>query len=147
MEDLSTFVEDVQGSKPMGWAHHVSFITEKAKDSYFLSYDTEKSWISLTFEQKVKVCSYQLMCPSAFGGVGYLRNWILLASNDEDDWILIDERRGCDSLQSEEPVLFKCFSDQSFKHVRLCQTDVNSAGTNILALSYFNVLGMIDSQV
>ena len=141
---LGRFTDSVTCSKAMSWMYHESFVFERSRASLFMSFDARESWIALHFGRRVKVLQYELMCPVAAHKAGYMRSWALFGTNEQGEWEILDERRCVDVLGSEddEPVMFKCFCEHWVRDVKLVQTDCNSAQTHIMAVCFFDVIGV-----
>ena len=143
IESLSPLIDGLNCSKALSWMYHESFVLERTASSFFMSFDCKESWISMHFNCRVKVFKYELMCPMAGP---YMTNWVLLGAEDDGNWVILDEKRSSHSLaqHSGEPVLFTCLGDRWIREVKLVQTDYNNRQTHIMALSFFDVVGITE---
>ena len=121
------------------------------KKSCFESSNEPNSWICYDFQElKVKPKSYSIR--TYMNGYNHLQNWCIEASNDNDNWTIIDERRNERSLddagRSNTFVLNRNQNENEFyKYLRLRQTGPTTGGGSILNISALEFFGTVTGKI
>lgn len=118
----------------------------------FLSKNEENSWIKFQFNSN-RIIPYHYSIKSSaefrkqyFSYNCNLKSWVIEGSNDDNHWIILDERIDDQSLRNGNVI--KTFSmqnwqDKEFKYIRLKQTSknwYNSQALNINSIEFYGSL-------
>ena len=83
-------------------------------------------------------------------GNSHLKSWVIEGSNTnlEKDWLILDSRNNLDCFDTNKAeftfdISKKIGYNESFRYLRLRQTDVNSRNTNQLILSALEYFGAL----
>ena len=143
-------VVEVKGSSVYesgGIEHAAKNAVDLGSDSSFQSKDQSKSWIRYDFKNfGVMLTSYSIRTAAS----GAPKSWVLEVSNDsEGPWEEVDRRGNNGDLKGQYVTAnFQISASQheSFRFVRLRQTDKNRNGSNSLCLSSLELFGTLSSQ-
>lgn len=145
-------------------------LSEKFTGAWISSPDPN-SWLKFDFKMnRIYIIGYTLRVYQPTRNVAAPHSWCIEGSNDNFKWTLIDEHRKDYSLKSNKPQHFTCQtqyikfptletslnsnvnekvidkffnSANSFRYIRLRQTDTNVLGGNSLCLSTIELFGYI----
>lgn len=135
----------------------------------WISSPNPNSWIKFDVKTiRIAILGYTLRVCPASRNVAAPHSWCIEGSNDNFKWFLIDEHRKDYCLQSSKPQNFSCQAqllkieapdvssnmpndtntvnnnitdNNSFRYIRIRQTDVNVLGGNSLCLSNVELFG------
>ena len=103
------------------------------------------SWLMFDFnDYLVELTGYSLMSIPSHINNAHPRIWVLEASNDLENWDTFDKREMNNDLNGKNKV--KCFSfrrSDSYRYVRIRQTDLNHSHNNYFAISQMEFFGSI----
>lgn len=103
------------------------------------------SWLMFDFKDNlVELTGYSLMSIPSLINNTHPRSWALEASNDLEDWNILDKREMNNDLNGKNKV--KCFAfrrSDSYRYVRIRQTDLNHSHNNYFAISQMELFGSI----
>lgn len=107
------------------------------------------SWLMFDFKDYlVELIGYSLMSiPSSINNT-HPRSWAVEASNDLENWDILDKREMNNDLNGKNKV--KCFAfrrSDTYRYVRIRQTDLNHSHNNYFAISQMELFGSISSAV
>ena len=92
----------------------------------------------------VELTGYSLMSiPSSVNNT-HPRSWVVEASNDLENWDVLDKREMNNDLNGKNKV--KCFAfrrSDGYRYVRIKQTDLNHSHNNYFAISQMELFGSI----
>lgn len=103
------------------------------------------SWLMFDFnDYLVELTGYSLMSiPSSVNNT-HPRSWVVEASNDLENWDVLDKREMNNDLNGKNKV--KCFAfrrSDGYRYVRIKQTDLNHSHNNYFAISQMELFGSI----
>ena len=103
------------------------------------------SWIKIDLKMnKINLNGYTIRLQIYSRRESPIQSWCVEGSNDNYNWTIIDEHRlNTIFHENSAPQHFKCFSTNSFRFIRLRQTDLNGNGGNSLCLSNIELFGKI----
>lgn len=114
-------------------------------DDFWYSQNEVDQWIMFDFQNvKVGITNYTIKTHRYSTDSTHMRSWDLEGSNDNTNWIVIDQR-STDILNGSSIVqVFMCKPiEQTFQYIRIRQTEENHRGDNILALTNVEFFGHI----
>ena len=117
-------------------------------ETYFQSNDIPNSWICIDFkDMKISPTKYAIRSRHDFDqGCDHLKTWVLEASNDNINWILLDEEKDRKELDGKSYTCLyeiKNQTNQYFKYIRLRSTDANASGHYNLTFSAIEFHGYL----
>jgi hypothetical protein len=114
-------------------------------EAYFMSQNRANQWICYNFKsQKVQVTSYSIRSYD-YGGGSHPRSWVLEGSLDGNQWVVLDRREDETSLKEMNQVAeFSVATVGRAQFIRLRQTEKNWHGTQCLAMSAFEIYGILE---
>ena len=148
VEILQYFLENnkenlftIQASKCLSWMYHESFFLQDDQSQY-ITFDKKDSYFIIKFQKNtVELHGYKIS--SSLNSTRYMKRWMIEGSNDEENWDLLDERND-NSLNSSESILsFYIYPQGSYKYFKLTQIGKNNKNDNMLAIRYFDLIGII----
>jgi hypothetical protein len=125
--------------------NHCYRVADYNWDEYWYSNNTANSWIQFDFKDRnISVTKYTI---KSGRNDGYLVQWSLSGSNDEESWTILDERHTQDLNGPDHVRSFECKGDQSstssFRFIRLTQTGPNSSNRHNLQIANLEFYGRI----
>lgn len=117
--------------------------------TYFRSDDQQNAWLMFDFkEKKIHPTHYSIRTKPTGKDGEHAKNWVVEASNDNKNWIKLDEKKDETALNDESAfhtfqIQEKIRPDQYFQYIRIRQTGTNCDGDfyfNIACLEYFGSL-------
>lgn len=141
-------------------------ILNEAFTGAWISSPNPNSWIKFDLKMiRIYILGYSLRVYKTSRNVAVPHSWCIEGSNDNFKWTLIDEHRRDYSLNSNQPQHFTCqarilkfttpetidkdqndrlpISGNSYRYIRIKQTDTNVQGGNSLCLSNVEIFGYI----
>jgi len=121
-----------------------------SRDFYFPYYSSPNcfNWFQLDFEnQRLQITGYTFEVFETASKAQPMRSWIVLGSNDEEKWEIIDEKR-----HDEEQCVKKKFPyfpvkiSQPYRFIRYVMTDSNANNRNIMVLKSIEVFGSLHNS-
>ena len=107
------------------------------------SHDEPNSFIKFDFKSR-RVClsHYSLMSGTSNK---HLISWVIEVSDDDSTWEVVDERNTQDLNRNQVAKTYQCNkpNERYARFVRLRQTGVNSAGSNVLGLGLIEFFGNV----
>jgi hypothetical protein len=113
-------------------------VAELSLPSVFRSRDEPDQWICYDFVDATIKPTHYTICSSPTG-TDNLKSWVIEGSNDGKQWIELDRRIKNPALRR----LFEVSRSHRIKMIRLWQTGKNCAGTDVLAISAFEIFGLL----
>lgn len=111
----------------------------------FMTTNVSNSWIRFDFKKhRVILTDYTVMSGNAAANTTKPKNWVIEASNDGNDWIIVDEQNDCPHLNGPNFVhSFKMNhqNDQAFRFVRMKLTGLNWGNSECLSLTKIEFFG------
>lgn len=119
----------------------ISDIISRINRQTYCSINVPNASITIDFRKwSVKPTHYVLKrSTSVFKCV--LLSWVLEGSNDKVEWFCLDERRLEDDDINLEVVIFRCWSEEAFRFIRLRQIADNRLANHQLALHFLDLFG------
>lgn len=118
---------------------------DKAKR--FLSEDNENFWICIDFkEHRVIPTNYTIKTFELSQNSAHPKSWIIEASNDNDNWDVIDERNNCPFLNGRNFIHTFIINNQnlkSYRYIRMRQTKPNWTESIYLMISCIEFFGTL----
>ena len=116
-------------------------------NSYFFSGDFPNSWICFDFKSN-RVCPTNYTIKTANGGSNdhYPKSWVIEASNDKNEWEIIDRQENCIYLKGSRFVHTFAINNANpngFRFIRMRQTSTNWFGSHRLLLDSFEFFGTL----
>jgi hypothetical protein len=139
-----------------GASHAPRNVADFATDASFVSADHPNQSIGYDFKenQRIAPTHYVVRSVPAWPVKSHhLRSWVIEVSKDrsnENSWVEIDRRESNQDLNG--PGILQLFAisyppDEEFRCIRLRQTGVNHARSNILGVSAFEVFGQLRMRI
>jgi hypothetical protein len=124
-----------------------TFVPQNAADlrspRTFGSKDEADQWIQWDFKtSQIVATHYSIHTHSDGSGASHLRNWVLEGRNEDEDWIVLDERRDDSQLNGKSRlVTFDIATRIRVRLIRLRQTGVNHRGSRVLSFRSLEFFG------
>lgn len=113
-------------------------------DKIFGSVDKPNQWICFDFlDHKIIPANYTLKIHS---GYQIINSWVVEASNDNENWDVIDKQRNCCCLTDSRPShTFKVANpnNKEYRYIRIRQTGLNNSNHNYLILESVEFYGAL----
>ena len=123
-------------------------ILPPGKGKYWYSISSPNSFIQFNFKnKKIKISNYSLRNNSKiddFYSPSSSKSWVLLGSNDENSWDIIDEQRNNFSLfygQTETNI--QCFNNNFYQFIKIINLENHKNYENYFLLSIIEFFGEI----
>lgn len=114
---------------------------EKNDEKSFWSRDIPDSWISIHFKtHKIIPTGYLIHKKPGFS---IPISWVIEASNDNQNWEIIDKQNDCKELSSKNYLTFEIKNKKSFSSIRVKMIEQNSNGCYVLIIQTFEVYGTL----
>lgn len=117
------------------------------KSKRFLSDDIENSWICIDFKKhRIIPTNYSIKSFELNQNSAHPKSWVIEASNDNQNWDLIDEKNNCPALNGRNFIhTFKIKNQvhNKYRYIRLRQTKPNCAESNYLMISCIEFYGTL----
>ena len=114
-------------------------------DSFFKSKNEENSWLCIDFKKfRVIPKNYTIQSPNFSESGGFLKSWVIEASNDEKNWKIIDEQNNCYLMRGGNYIHnFEIMNknNEEFRFIRLRQTGPSFNGNSIINLKSIEFFG------
>ena len=111
----------------------------------WVSGNEPNSWIQFDFkDKKIKLDNYSIMTFSGQQGSTHMKSWKVEASLDDIEWVVLDEVKDDDSLNSSNAVLTRPVDTTEFyRYFKITQTDKNQFGTYCMAIRRIEFFGVL----
>jgi hypothetical protein len=115
-------------------------------DAYFMSQNRANQWVCYDFKgQKVQATHYSIRSYDYGSGGSHPRSWVVEGSLDGVKWVEIDRRDDDVWLNEMNRVAeFTVATVERAQFIRLRQTGKNWHGTQCLAISAFEIYGVLE---
>lgn len=133
-------------SSTLSTNNEVSYIIDYSLNDFdFMTFPVKNPWVLLDFKnRKIKVEKYIIESMNINPGNDHMKTWILEASNDLENWIIIDSRKDVDELNG--PLYAKMFDvncNEFYRYIKLVQTERNHRGLLNLDLHHIDFFGIV----
>ena len=112
---------------------------------FFKSRNEVNSWICFDFRNhRVSLSDYSIRPPNMGENGGFLKNWVIEGSNDNEIWQIIDEQKECNFLigrRSSHTFSIQSSKKEEFRFIRLRQTGPSFNGNNLLNIESIEFFG------
>lgn len=134
--DASGVVKSVNGTEVTDWSS-LDYYCSKNQPNQYLGYEfVDGVCVNLT--------GYALKSVPFEAGSDHPRSWMLEVSNDSQRWTVLNRVKQSPSLNGPNRSYYSTLQNISdWKYVRVRLTDVTWRGTNLLALSGFELYGTV----
>lgn len=106
--------------------HHPKNLVDYQNNNFYHSKDDGNAIITFDFKDKlVKLSSYSIQSYDLNSNWGHLKNWVVEASNDDQNWIIIDRHQDDSSLNGPSIIASFDISDEDmiyYRFIRIRQT-------------------------
>lgn len=107
--------------------------------------NSENSWIKVDLmNRQAEFTGYSVMSVPSTRNNMHLRSWVIEVSNDDDEWVKIDEKVKCGDLNGK--LLVKTYplaKTEPYRYIRLRQTGLNWHSDNYLSISQIEFFGFL----
>ena len=119
-------------------------ITDRDPNTTFTSNDAGNSFVGVDLKNNSLVISAYTIRGNTGGRDNYLRSWRLEASNDNQNWEVLDLQTNNTTI-NESTFYYKAIANQStaYRYFRIIQTGGNSASFNYLYVSELEFYGRL----
>lgn len=114
-------------------------------DHYFFTENLPNSWISFEFK-KYEIIPSNYTLRSYKNGSYHPKTWVIEGSKDNVNWSIIDKQKNCSFIRGDNLVHtfpIKNENNQSFKYLRIRQTESNWNGNNHLKFDAIEFYGKL----
>ena len=123
----------------------ISHLIEYGMNGDWGTKNLENSWVKVDLiNRQAEFTGYSIMSVAALRNQMHLRSWVVEVSNDDDQWIPVDERVKCNDLNGKLVTKTYLFNKtQPFRYIRLRQTGMNWQSNNYLSISQIEFFGFL----
>lgn len=146
----STINEEVEitySSKGDGSSEPENLLLFEDPTKNFYTDNLQNSWICFEFKKrKIIPLNYTIRTYNWTSNVSHLKSWVIEGSNDNSNWLVVDEEIDCPFLNGKSFVhTFNINNEQNkpFKYLRIRQTGPNWANYNFLKFDSIEFYGTL----
>lgn len=113
---------------------------------YFLSENKPGTFICFDFQDSKVIPTNYTIRSAPYDGGAHPKSWVIEASNDNDNWDVIDTQNNCSYLNGLSFVhtfAIENDNEKEFRYIRMRQTDQSFAINNYLRIESFELYGFL----
>ena len=113
----------------------------------FFTIESDNNWVQFDFiNKKISLNGYSILIYHKNQNLLFINSWILIGSNDEINWFLIDEILFHEKFSNNNVIsYFPVINTPYFRFIKLIQNNVNSKKKKILIFNSMELFGSISS--
>ncbi|KAH0795593.1 F5/8 type C domain containing protein [Histomonas meleagridis] len=138
-------IEITTSSKGPRTIIEIDAILDPKNEHEWVSANEQNSWIQFDFKEKrIKLENYAIMTFSGQQGSTHMKSWRLEASEDDIEWVILDDVKDDNTLNSSNAVITRATkTDQFYRYFKFTQTDKNQFGTYCMAIRRIEFFGVL----
>jgi hypothetical protein len=126
-----------------------NLIDKDFRATFWESLDQPNQSVQFDFEPlRIKLRSYIVKSADNSSDLRHVKSWIMVGSNDEEDWKTLDQRDGVLDICGKNDIgVFHCneegIEEEAFRYLRMVMTEPNQRGDWVFRISKIEFFGEV----
>jgi hypothetical protein len=148
--DAEEFEVQVSVSSCTSFTFAENLTSRTNPDSIWESEDRPRPWVVFDFDKySVKLSGYGIQAAGNSTDYRHPQTWLVCGSNDQDEWVVLDEQEGNQELVGGSEALLLGLEeevDEYFRYIRVMMTGPNHRGDWVFRLARMEFYGSIKEE-